>query len=124
MIIFIFGNPDLVIDSLPLKLKPALEKEFSQINFIIQDPNDDWPGVVNPIILDTVIGLKRVTIIDDLTKIKNSPRLTMHDFDAGSYLKYLHKLGRINQVVIIGIPPNYLYPQALIEVKQVIANLL
>ncbi len=124
MIIFIFGNPDLDFDSLPIKLLPRLQQDFPKIEFKALDPNEEWNLPEMAVILDTVVGLKRVTVIDDLTKIKNSPHLTMHDFDAGSNLKYLQKLGKIKQAVVIGIPTDYSPEQALTEIKPIIASLL
>ena len=42
MTIYIFGNPDLQFDSLPIKILPKLQKKFPAIKFKIKDPNEEW----------------------------------------------------------------------------------
>ena len=107
-IIYIFGNPLLDFDNLPIKLIPDLQKEFPQINFIIQDPNEnlqpDSEGGL--IIIDTVIGIDEIKIIHDINKIQQDHIYSMHDFDLGFNLKILKKIGKIKQICIIGVPSN------------------
>lgn len=39
--IYIFGNPLLDFDNLPIKLLPELKKEFPEIKFTVMDPNEN-----------------------------------------------------------------------------------
>ena len=90
MTIYVFGNIDIPEDSIEIK--------------IIKPNEDVLFDSDNPIIIDTVSGLKKVTLfnkIDDIESLKSS---TVHDFDLGFQLKYLKKLGKIKKVTIIGIP--------------------
>lgn len=107
MKIYIFGNPLLPNDSLPIKWKENLEKEFPKIIFEIVDVNENFPrtGNRNLIILDTVIGIKEPVILDldDFKKNKNSP-ISPHDYDLLLHLLLLKKLKKIDKVKIIGIP--------------------
>lgn len=115
MIMFVFGNPDLPEDSLPIRLVPKLREKFPDIDFQIKDPNEDWDIPEEMVVLDTVAGIDRITVFSDLDRFMNAPRLTMHDFDIGSYLKYLKKLGKFKKIKIIGIPPTISESQALSE---------
>jgi hypothetical protein len=49
---------------------------------------------------------------------EQAPRVSMHDFDALTQLKLLAKLGRINSVKILGLPPNMEPALALDWLKQ------
>ena len=111
--VFIFGNPDLENDSLPIKLIPQLEREFPAISFEVKDPNEEWDIPEEVMIIDTVINLGEVTVFDDLDSFYVSPRLTMHDFDALANLKYMKKLGKLKKIKIIGVPPDLEQKKAL-----------
>ena len=105
MTIFVFGNPDLPADSLPLRIVPALKKLCPNVIFKIQDPNEEWEVPEELVIVDTVFGINEVKIFDGLECFENAPRVSLHDFDASTYLRYLQKLGRVRKIKIIGIPP-------------------
>ncbi|PKL72282.1 hypothetical protein CVV26_02295 [Candidatus Kuenenbacteria bacterium HGW-Kuenenbacteria-1] len=103
--IYIFGNPLLSFDNLPIKLMPKLKKIFPKINFIIQDPNENLKPENNElIIIDTIIGPKKVIIINELKKIEQSPTCSIHDLDLGFNLKLLKKIGKLKKIIIFGIP--------------------
>lgn len=104
MIIFVFGNPDVSEDALPLKILPRLRERFSDIHFISIDPNEEWDVPEEMVVIDTVMGIEKVTIFHDLAKFVSAPRVTMHDFDALAQLRYLQKLGKIKKVTVIGVP--------------------
>lgn len=114
--VFIFGNPDLEIDSLPIKLIPELQKSCPTFSFILKDPNEEWDVPEEMIIIDTAIGAKKVTVFKDLKSFMTGPRLSMHDFDALSNLLYLEKLGRLKKIKIIGVPPDIEPKKALGEI--------
>jgi len=107
MKIYVFGNLWLKEDSLPLKLLPDLKKLFPKIEFIVCDPNENFPpyGEKDLIILDTVKGIKKPMILDfsNLKSIKSTP-ISPHDYDLMFHLQLLIKLKKINRVKIIGIP--------------------
>ena len=114
MKIYLFGNPLLPNDSLPLRWKKNLEKLFPQIIFETVDVNENFPriGERNLIILDTVIGIKEPMVLDlddfdqaqlGFKKNKKSP-ISPHDYDLLLHLLLLKKLKKIDSVKIIGIP--------------------
>lgn len=120
MTVFVFGNPDLPEDSLPIRLLPKLREQFPTIDFQIKDPNEDWDIPEEMVILDTAMGINRVTVFLDLGHFVNAPRLTMHDFDLGSHLKFLKKLGKLKNIEIIGVPPMISENEALEELKSLL----
>ena len=104
--IIVFGNPDLPMDSLPLRIVPELAKRVQKTTFLILDPNEEWPNIDDFTVIDTVRGIDKVTVFNELKQFVSAPRLTMHDFDALTYLRYLEKLGKVKNVKIIGVPAN------------------
>jgi Ni,Fe-hydrogenase maturation factor len=103
--IFIFGNPLLPFDSLPIKLAPRLAAALPEFEFIVADPNENLkPENKELVIIDTVEGIDEVVVIDDVDKIKTEKIYSLHDFDLGYNLKLLQKLGELEVVKIIGIP--------------------
>lgn len=123
MIVYVFGNPDLPDDSLPLKLIPELQKKFPQIQFETKDPNEEWDVPEELVIIDTVQGIRAVTVFDDLAAFAPAPRVTMHDFDAYANLRLLQKLGKLRKIKIIGIPAAAPENEALQEAILAIKNL-
>lgn len=121
MTIFVFGNPDLDFDSLPLKILPRLRERFSDIQFITVDPNEEWDMPEDVVVIDTVVGIEKVMMLDGLEKFVAAPRVTMHDFDALAQLRYLQKLGKIKKVTVIGIPPTISESKAFEEVSAMLS---
>ena len=68
-------------------------------------------------VLDTVIGIKDITIFDSLEKFALAPRVSMHDFDFLTNLQYLTKLGKIKKIKIIGLPPDMEENEAIKKVS-------
>jgi hypothetical protein len=122
--IFIFGNPDLENDSLPLKICPALRQIFPDIIFEIKDPNEEWDVPEELMAIDTVIGPREVTVFDDLDAFTGAPQMTMHDFDALSNLRYLKKLGKLKKVKIIGVPPDMDEKKAIEAVSNILHKII
>jgi Ni,Fe-hydrogenase maturation factor len=122
--IFIFGNPELEMDSLPLKIIPELQRIFPLINFEVKDPNEEWDVPEKLIVIDTAVGLKKVKVFDGLDSFDSSPRLTMHDFDALANLRYLKKLGKLKEVRIIGVPPDMDESETIESVGKIIEGLV
>ncbi|MFZ5424944.1 MAG: hypothetical protein ACOZAO_04030 [Patescibacteria group bacterium] len=108
MEVYIFGNEDLEIDNSSIKIAKKIKKEFPEINFINVKPNEDLPFANKPkvIILDVILDLPspKTFTKNAIEKLVLSPRNSVHDFDLGFQLKYLNKLGKLGDTVLIGIP--------------------
>ncbi len=104
-LVYIFGNPDLEIDNLPLKILPRLQSVFPDIEFLVKDPNEEWEIPEKFIVIDTVLGIPEPMRFNDLKEFATVPRFSVHDFDALTNLRLLDKLGRLGEVRIIGLPP-------------------
>lgn len=115
MTVYVFGNPDLPQDALPLRLLPDLRRVFPAIDFQMKDPNEDWELPSELFIIDTVQGLTDVKVFTSLDQFTSSPHVTMHDFDLGLYLQWLKKLGRLPKLTIFGLPPTLAVPEALAQ---------
>lgn len=103
--VYILGNPLIVQDRLPLKIIPALKKALPHFDFIYLDPTEEFATTKQDlIIIDTVIGIEKVTCFNDLNQWSISPRNTVHDFDLPVSLGLLQKLGKLKKVTIIGVP--------------------
>ena len=122
--VWLFGNPDLPVDSLPLRLLPQLQTEFPAVKFIIQDPLEEWPDREKLIIVDTVAGLEDIKVFTALDDFAESPKLTMHDFDLKTELSLRDKLGKLPPFVIIGLPSHYDESKALAELKPLLGQYL
>jgi hypothetical protein len=105
MIIFVFGNQDLREDSLPLRILPKLQEKFPNIKFEVKDSNEDWDVPEELTVFDTVMGINGMKVFDDIKAFSAAPRVSMHDFDALTNIRYLIKLGKIKKIKVIGISP-------------------
>lgn len=117
----VFGNPLVQMDSLPLKILPQLKKRFSEIKFVIEDPTE----TLNPPqgewwILDSAEGIDEVTVLDDLSKLDFSNRVSVHDYDLSFDLKLLLKLGKLKKFKIIAVPMNMNEKEAIEKVSEII----
>jgi len=104
--VFVFGNEDIALDALPLRLVPYLRTRFPHVSFEVLDPNEEWDAPSSLIILDTVVNLVTPTMFEDLSPFTAAPRVTCHDFDAYTNLLLLMKLGVVHQVTLLGLPPS------------------
>jgi hypothetical protein len=95
--VFVFGNPDLLTDSLPLRILPKLKKLLPDVEFKVQDPNEEWEVSEEMILIDTVFGIDKVKVFNDLKQFVLSPRFSLHDFDVAANLWYLQKLGKFKK---------------------------
>ena len=120
--IYLFGNPLLEEDSLPLRLVRELQGKFPKINFVIKDPHENlWPTNGKLVIIDTAVGIERVQVLTDLSKLdpECSP-CSLHDFDLALNLKLLEKIGELKEVTIFAVPQNITKKAAL---RQLIENI-
>jgi len=118
--IYVFGNELLDFDNLPIRLVPKLKKLFPAVDFIIQDPNENikLPKNGELIIIDTVVGIEKVEVINDIEKLETEKIYSMHDFDLAFNLKLLKKIGQLKKLTIFGVPPDYSEERALKELKK------
>lgn len=119
IIIYIFGNPLLSFDSLPIELAPELKKIFPKIKFVIKDPNENLkPEKGELYMIDTILGIKKVEVITDLDKIQLGRIYSAHDFDLGFNLKLLQKIGELKKVMIFGVPDKISKKEALKQLTE------
>lgn len=128
MRVTIFGNPDLEIDNLPVRLLPRLREMFPEIVFEVEDPNNldlpDIPPGEEWIIIDTVAGLSGVRwlTVDDIAK--PTARLTAHDYDLASYLLLAKKaLGKL-PIRILGLPMGMGEREAMEEIPDFLSEMI
>jgi len=120
MTILVFGNLDIEKDALPLRLLSRLQERFSAHTFVAADPNEEYDVPEEIIVIDTVENAKDVRIFDSLAAFEKTPRVTLHDFDALTYLRHLVKIGRIKKIKIIGVSPMLTEKEALERVTAAI----
>jgi len=88
-----------------MHLLPHLQRMLSDVSFVTLDPNEEWDVPEHMVVLDTVVNVPEITTVTDLDAFMAAPRMTCHDFDAYANLMLLKKLGAIQRVTIVGIPP-------------------
>jgi hypothetical protein len=111
----------LAQDSIPLKLLGKLKKAFPELEFKEFDPNDNLEKEGRQLnIIDTVEGIKRVTLITDIDSIRTARIYSMHDFDLGYSLKLLKKMKYLDSVKIFGVPMKMKESEALAELCELI----
>ncbi|OGF25808.1 hypothetical protein A2303_07490 [Candidatus Falkowbacteria bacterium RIFOXYB2_FULL_47_14] len=119
--VYIFGNPLLSFDNLPLKLMPDLAKKFPAITFLSIDPNENLKFTdKKPVIIDTIFGIKKVAVLHDIDRIITDKIYSAHDLDLSFNLKLLAKLGYIEKVTILGVPPGIKKEEALMQLYPLI----
>jgi len=123
MTIYVFGNPDIPEDSLPLRILPRLRLAFPAISFEIKDANEEWDVPENLTIIDTTVGIDSIRVFHDLESFSGAPRVSLHDFDALTQLRYLQKLGKLKKITIIGVPPTMAENEALDAVSKTLCEL-
>ncbi len=120
--IYVFGNPLLDFDNLPIRLAPELRKKFPDIDFIIQDPNENIKLSASGelIIIDTVMDIDEVIIINSIEQLETGKIYSMHDFDLAFNLKLLKKIGKLKKITIFGVPPKLNKRVALEQLSKLI----
>ncbi len=121
--IYLVGNPLLASDFMPLRMAEELRKEFPDIDFRELDPSEELPDERVLLFIDTTTGNDDVTILDDIDKIFDEPRYSLHDYGLGTNLKLMKKLNRLDKAVIICVPQIMNYEDALKKVKDSIRQL-
>ena len=122
----VFGNPDLQLDSVPVQLVPKLRRQFPNVRFVVEDPNEiDLPKHGKWVILDTVRGLERVSwlSVDDIARSRNAG-MTAHDYDLSTLLLLAKKLDASFEPNILGVPEGMSEERALSEVIRELMKVL
>ena len=88
------------------------------------DPTENFPEEKHLILIDTIANATHVVVWDDVEAIQSSPNYSLHDFDLGMTLKLLKKMGLLQRVSIIGIPPQGKEDEIFSAVEKTITNLL
>lgn len=123
MRIHVFGNPDIAMDALPLRILPALRVRAPEIDFRALDPNEEWELVDPFVVIDTVVGIPSAHIFRSLDEFAAAPTVSVHDFDALFNLRYLKKLGKLGAVHILGLPPEIPEEEAIVQVLAMITEI-
>lgn len=123
--ILVAGNTIESQDAPAVKIAHLIENSLPGITFIPWDPTENLPeGVTGDIvIMDTVIGIQKITIFRSLDNFPLSPRNTVHDFDLPVALGLLQKIGKIKHITIIGIPASGSVHIHLKELTRIFNNL-
>lgn len=103
--IYLIGNTLVPEDALPLQIKEKLIQRFPNITFKEFDPTENLPeGSPDLTMIDTVKGIDRVCLFRDIDSFTSQKAYSMHDFDLGWQLKLYRKMGKVEEITIIGIP--------------------
>lgn len=115
MEIYVLGNRLVEHDSLQIRLLPDLMKAFPDIRFIELDPSEDFPDHAELVFLDCATGIDEVKVTDDLGRLADDPKYSLHDFGLATHLKLLKKLQRLERAILICIPFDMGYEYALMQ---------
>lgn len=119
MTVLVFGNADLDLDALPLRILPELRARCPHATFRVVDPNEEFDIPNDAIIVDTVANIAEPRIFASLDVFAAPPRLSLHDFDLYSHLAFLKKLGRLpTRLNIVGLPSTMHLADAIAFVTQ------
>ena len=107
--IFVFGNPLLEEDSIALKVAEELrkKKEFKEFSFGEIESLSDLKEIPSEIvILDCAEGIEKIETISDLRHLQAEKKISLHDFDLGTELLLLEKIGKLKgkKIRIIAVP--------------------
>jgi Ni,Fe-hydrogenase maturation factor len=102
-----FGNPYLDEDNLALQVADLIVKDrIKGLEVVKCVSPDEILSYTDKdfFILDVAAGLDKVTLIDDIDKLKSGNMVSLHDFDLGFFLKLMKETGKLDKVRIICIP--------------------
>ena len=127
MKVSVFGNPDLEKDNLIVRLLLRLKNKFPEVEFRVEDPVEGLkppPAAAGWVIIDVGEGVDKITVIDDVDKIEEKRRVSLHDYGLGMELKLLRKIGRIKKLKIIVVPMKMEEDKALKEIIKVLREII
>ena len=121
---YVAGNPLVSMDSVPIQLMPRLRERFPKIEFVELDPTEDMPEERTLHLIDTMIGIERVRVLEDIDHIISGKAYSLHDFDLGFTLKLMKKAGKLKNVRIIGVPADMTEEKAFGELEKTIRKMV
>ncbi len=101
--IHVFGNEYLENDNFAHKVAQHLKKKFKILTCYSPETLLD-SREKEIIILDVVKNTKKPIIIGNISKLKTSKIISLHDFDLGFFLNLMDSMGIKRKIKIIGIP--------------------
>ncbi len=106
MTIYYFGTVSLEQDRMAPLIIDMIAPMHPNIVFRHTDPTEQWwQGEAAPFLIDTVVGLKTVTIFTSLADFETQhARVTPHDYDLSMELAFLLKLKKIHTFTLVGVP--------------------
>ncbi|MBC8495298.1 hypothetical protein H8D36_04045 [archaeon] len=119
MRILVFGNPYLEYDSLAVEIANELKDEA---DFVICTSPEQIMEEKFDYIMDAVEGIDEIKVFDNLKLLNPHRMFSLHDFDVTFFLGLMEKLGKIDQVKIIGIPIGYDKEKAKNKVKELLTG--
>lgn len=123
--IYFLGNQLIDSDNKAWKIVSVLKDKLPNFSFLHFDPTEELPSKIlnrKVILIDTVVGIEKVTCISSLNHWSISPRNTVHDFDLPLNLGILQKLGKLRKLTIVGIPTNGDIKQIVEEVINILKS--
>ncbi|MEW5955029.1 MAG: hypothetical protein AB1626_00640 [Candidatus Micrarchaeota archaeon] len=127
--VFAFGSRVLPGDSLALDVCEKLRGRLKQFDFVECETLDELialaaqKNVRELIVLDVVQGLRGVRLIEDLAELADASPSSLHDFDAGFFLRIAKESGVVERVLVVGLPPSLDVEKAAAEAGRVLAGL-
>jgi hypothetical protein len=122
--VYVFGNPLVEEDSLPLRILPNLRELLPYIRFEEFDTTEDLDPKDGLVILDTANGIEKVQLIEDIDMLDAGKIYTMHDFDLGLTLKLWKKAGMIEDAKMICVPEGMKEDDAILQIERIIRSIL
>ncbi|MBS3057380.1 MAG: hypothetical protein J4415_02015 [Candidatus Diapherotrites archaeon] len=122
--VFVFGNPLVEEDSIALltaeKLRGMKGFEFHEIESLGE--LEEIPNEL--IILDCAEGAEKIEVLSDLKKIAHEKKFSLHDFDLGTELLLLEKIGKLKgkKICIIALPQKMPLEEAVRGVSSLLSK--
>jgi len=104
--LFVFGNKHLKNDSFAVQVGQRIKETRKDIDVVhCQSPFALLEFSQEEMaILDVVANADRPTLIEDVSRIKTSNLVSLHDFDLGFFLSLMREMGTAKKIKIIGVP--------------------
>lgn len=104
MRIYCIGNSIVSGDNIPPELSTEIGGAFPDADVKIIDPSENFYPEEGNILIDSVEGIDRVRIFEDIAVFASTKSVSVHDYDLGFHLQLLKKLNKLPHIWIIGIP--------------------
>jgi Ni,Fe-hydrogenase maturation factor len=117
-----FGNPYLEDDN--IAQKAAKQIKVKGVKFVACNSPEQIIDYLEKdfLILDVAKGIKKITIIDSVSKLEKSKIVSLHDFDLGFFLKLIKKMGNANKIRIIALPQKIDIDKLKIELNKILSK--